>query len=192
MSDLLRRLEAMTEQHLEAVARLRSLLPEVAAAAERLARCLGQGGRVFSCGNGGSAADAQHLAAELVGRFGVDRRALPAMSLSTDTSALTAIANDYGYDQVFARQLEALARPGDTLVVISTSGRSANVVEAVRVVKERGVATLGLLGRDGGTPAPLVDVAVIAACDETARIQECHILIGHLLCAAIEAQITGG
>jgi D-sedoheptulose 7-phosphate isomerase len=149
------------------------------------------GHRIFLCGNGGSAADAQHIAAEMVCRFETQRRALPAIALTTDTSALTAIGNDLGYDQVFARQVEALARPGDVLIGLSTSGNSRNVIAAVQQAKEMGVATLGLLGgvgdRRGGELLNLVDYALLVPSDTTARIQECHILVGHIWCAMVDA-----
>lgn len=174
------------EEHRALFAALEALDPAVLAAAELLTASLRQGGKLMFCGNGGSAADSQHLAAELTGRFIHDRRPLAALALSTDTSALTCIANDYAFDQVFARQLRALARPGDALVAISTSGNSANVIAAVEAARELGVATVGLLGREGGRLYALCNVAVVVACPTTARIQEAHILIGHTLCGEIE------
>lgn len=144
------------------------------------------------CGNGGSAGDAQHLAAELVGRLVNDRRALPGLALSTDSSALTCIANDFGYEEVFARQVEGLGRPGDVLIGISTSGSSPNVVRAVDVAKQHGICTVGFLGRDGGKLGSLVDLALVVPSDETARIQEAHIFLGHVLCALIEQRLGVG
>jgi D-sedoheptulose 7-phosphate isomerase len=141
------------------------------------------------CGNGGSAADAQHIAAELVGRFVADRRALPAIALTTDTSALTAIANDYGYDAVFSRQLEGLAQPGDVLIAISTSGNSANVLAAANTGKAMGVQVLGLLGGSGGKLLNACDDSLVVPSKTTARIQECHILIGHMLCDLVETAL---
>jgi D-sedoheptulose 7-phosphate isomerase len=160
----------------------------VARAADLVAACYRRGGTLLLCGNGGSAGDSQHIAAEFVGRAqpGRDRRALPAIALTTDTSALTAIANDYGYDEVFSRQVLALGRPGDVLVGISTSGNSANVVRAVAAAREVGIGTVGLLGAGGGRIAPLVDVAIVVPDDFTPRIQECHIAIGQALCELVE------
>lgn len=155
--------------------------------ADDMAERLQRGCRVLVCGNGGSAADAQHLAAELCGRFGKERRALAGIALTTDTSALTAIANDYGFDRVFARQVEALGRPGDLLIGISTSGNSPNVIVAVEEAKQLGIRTIGLLGRDGGKLRTLVDDAIIVPCPITARIQEVHQMIYHFWCEAIEA-----
>jgi len=173
-------------QHRELFARLDALAPDVTRAAQRIAEALRSGGKVMFCGNGGSAADSQHLAAEFTGRFVDDRRPLAALALSTDSSALTCIANDYAFDQVFERQLRALGRAGDVLVAISTSGRSANVLRAATAARELGVAVVGLLGRDGGTLKPLCDVALVVPSDTTARIQEAHIFIGHTLCALVE------
>jgi len=152
-----------------------------------MAQCLRDGGKLMFCGNGGSAADSQHLAAEFTGRFLNDRRPLAALALSTDSSALTCIANDYAFDQVFERQVRALGRNGDVLVGISTSGNSANVLRAVRAARELGVATIGLLGRDGGQLARLCEMSVVVPSPITARIQEAHIFIGHNWCAMVEA-----
>src|SRR5262245_25616048 len=165
------------------------MAPEVARAAQRLSEALRHGGKAMFCGNGGSAADSQHLASEFTGRFVADRRPLAALALSTDSSALTCIANDYAFDQVFARQVRGLGRAGDVLVAISTSGRSANVLRAVEAAREAGIAVVGLLGRDGGPLKPLCDVAVVVPSDITARIQEAHIFIGHVLCATVEASL---
>lgn len=174
------------EEHRRLFAALEALDPAVREAAELLTASLRGGGKLMFCGNGGSAADSQHLAAELTGRFIQDRRPLAAVALSTDTSALTCIANDYAFDQVFARQLRALGRAGDALVAISTSGNSANVIAAVEAARVMGVGTLGLLGRDGGRLRALCDVALVVPSPSTARIQEAHILIGHSLCGLIE------
>ena len=153
---------------------------------EVLIAALRAGGKILVCGNGGSAADAQHLAAELVGRFGHARRGLPAIALTTDSSALTSIGNDFGFDAVFARQVEALARPGDVLIGISTSGNSRNVIEAINTARALGVTTLGLLGGTGGVLKDMLDHALIAPSPATPRIQECHILIVHIWCAMID------
>ncbi|MRJ01841.1 MAG: D-sedoheptulose 7-phosphate isomerase [Epsilonproteobacteria bacterium] len=149
---------------------------------------LKNGGKILLFGNGGSAADAQHIAAELVGRFQRERRALPAIALTTDTSALTAIANDYDFSQIFARQLEGLAQKGDTVIAISTSGESENVLRGVEVARSRGCKVVGLLGRDGGRIKDLCDAAIVVAHHQTARIQEMHIMVGHIICALIDEQ----
>jgi D-sedoheptulose 7-phosphate isomerase len=141
-------------------------------------------------GNGGSAADAQHLAAEFVGRYLRQRDPMPALALNANSSALTAIGNDYGYDQVFARQLHALATPGDVAVAISTSGNSPSVIEAVRCARRLGLLTVALTGASGGQLRGLVDVLIAAPSDETPRVQECHILIGHALCDAVERAVA--
>lgn len=145
--------------------------------------------KIFIAGNGGSAADAQHFAAELVGRFQANRRALPCIALTTDTSNLTAIGNDFGFREVFARQIEALGRPGDVFIGISTSGNSENIIAAVEEAKRQEMITIGLLGRDGGKLAAMVDHAVIVPHDVTARIQEAHIFILHYWAECIERSI---
>ena len=150
---------------------------------------IASGGKLLFCGNGGSAADSQHLAAELTGRFIKDRRPLAAMALSTDTSALTCIGNDYSFDEIFARQVTGLGRKGDVLIGISTSGNSRNVIRAVEEAKKLGMVSIGLLGRDGGKLKSLCDHSIIVPSDVTARIQECHILIGHTLCGMIEQEL---
>jgi D-sedoheptulose 7-phosphate isomerase len=155
---------------------------EIVEAAFLISQCLQAGGKLLFFGNGGSAADAQHLAAEFVGRFVRERDGLAAIALTTDSSILTAVGNDYGFDQIFARQIQALARPGDAAVAISTSGNSPNILEGVRAARKANAKTIGLSGRDGGALAKEVDLAITVASSNTARIQECHIGIGHLLC----------
>ena len=162
------------------------LSASIVEAASVMARTLRKGGKVLVMGNGGSAADAQHLAAELVGRFLCERRALPAIALTTDTSILTAVGNDYGFDQVFSRQVEALARPGDVVIGISTSGKSSNVLVALTAARAAGCLTIGLLGCDGGSIAGLVDLALVIPVQETPHIQEAHLTIIHILCDLIE------
>lgn len=144
------------------------------------------GKKILIFGNGGSAADAQHIAAELVGRYKTERRGLPAIALSTDTSALTAIGNDYGYDRVFDRQVEALANEGDLLIGISTSGNSANVNNALKVGRELGCKTIGFSGKGGGEMNALCDLNIVVPSHDTPRIQEMHIMIGHILCQAVD------
>ena len=150
---------------------------------------LRNGRKLLFCGNGGSAADAQHWAGELVSRFYYDRPGLAAIALTTDTSILTAIGNDYGYDYTFARQVEALGRAGDVLVAISTSGNSPNVLRAAEAARARGMRVLAFTGRRGGALAPLADIAFRMPSDETPRIQEGHEFVGHLLCALVEARM---
>ncbi|MDQ7059584.1 MAG: D-sedoheptulose 7-phosphate isomerase [Sulfurimonas sp.] len=145
--------------------------------------------KTILAGNGGSAADAQHIAAELVGRYGFDRPSLPSLALTTDTSALTAIGNDYGYDQVFSRQLEGMGQDGDIFIGISTSGNSINLVKAFHSAKKKNIFTVALVGRDGGEMAKQADISLIVPSESTPRIQESHILIGHIICDIIEKEI---
>ena len=147
--------------------------------------------KTILAGNGGSAADAQHIAAEMVGRYGFDRPSLPSLALTTDTSALTAIGNDYGYDKVFSRQLEGMGQEGDLFIGISTSGNSQNIINAFKSAKEKNIITVALVGRDGGEMAQLADIALIVPSNATPRIQESHILIGHIICDIIEKEIFG-
>ncbi len=147
--------------------------------------------KTILAGNGGSAADAQHIAAELVGRYGFDRPSIPSLALTTDTSNLTAIGNDYGYDHVFSRQLEGMGQENDIFIGISTSGNSVNILKAFESAKKKNIMTVALTGRDGGEMAKLADIALIVPSEDTPRIQESHILIGHILCDIIEQEIFG-
>jgi D-sedoheptulose 7-phosphate isomerase len=147
--------------------------------------------KTILAGNGGSAADAQHIAAELVGRYGFDRPSIPSLSLTTDTSNLTAIGNDYGYDQVFSRQLEGMGQEGDIFIGISTSGNSLNIIKAFESAKKKNIFTVALTGHDGGEMAKMADIALIVPSNATPRIQESHILIGHIICDIIEKEIFG-
>lgn len=165
---------------------LETLADEIAKAADWLIECFGSGHKVLTLGNGGSASDAQHLAAEWAGRFKNDRAALPALALTANTSDLTAIGNDYGFDQVFARLVEAHGRAGDVALVISTSGNSPNLLEAVRVAHARGMRTIALSGKGGGKLAAMAELSLIVPSQNTARIQESHIAIGHILCELID------
>ncbi|AWN16511.1 SIS domain-containing protein [Salinisphaera sp. LB1] len=170
----------------DTLARTRASLPEVA---ERVSACCDAGGKILACGNGGSAGDAQHFASELVNRFERNRRALAAISLVTESSTLTAIANDAGYERIFSRQIEALGQPGDILLAISTSGHSPNVVHAIDTAHARGMSVIALTGRDGGTIAGQLgrtDIELRAASEVTARIQEMHLLLIHCVCRLIE------
>jgi D-sedoheptulose 7-phosphate isomerase len=169
-----------------------ALAPDIARFAERTAACIQQGGRVFWMGNGGSAADCQHLAAELVGRFERERPGLASIALTTDSSILTSVANDYGFESVFARQVEALCREGDVLVGLSTSGNSANVLRAMERAAGRGVYRVGLTGAGGGRLAETCELCLMVPSRVTARIQEAHIVIGHILCDLVERRVTGG
>ncbi|MGB6451719.1 MAG: D-sedoheptulose 7-phosphate isomerase [Steroidobacteraceae bacterium] len=174
------------KSHSDLFHRLAGLAAAVREASGLIASALSAGQKLMLCGNGGSAADGQHIAAELTGRFVKDRRPLAAIALSTDTSALTSIANDYSFDEVFARQVIALGRAGDCLLAISTSGNSRNVIRAVEEARAAGIHTIGLLGRDGGKLVALCDLPIVVPSDSTARIQEAHIFIGHTLCATVE------
>ena len=182
-------LAAYLQDHRTVFDAVTALSPSITAVAERLAQCLRDGNKLLLCGNGGSAADCQHLAAEFTGRFHADRPPLAALALTTDTSALTCIGNDYSFDDVFARQLQALGRRGDCLMGISTSGNSANVVRAMEAARAAGVTTIGLLGREGGRLKALCDLAVVVPGEDTARIQEAHIFIGHAWCGLVEDKL---
>ncbi len=164
---------------------------QIVTAADLLVETLAGGGTLFFVGNGGSAADSQHLATELVGRFERDNR-LPAVALTTDTSTLTALANDFGFDEVFSRQVQALVRPGDALVALSTSGNSPSILAAIRQAREQGARVLGLTGRDGGQMTSLCDHCLVVPSPRTCRIQEAHITIGHILCELIEEACRQG
>ncbi|QEL56859.1 phosphoheptose isomerase [Chromobacterium paludis] len=171
------------------------LSPGVAAAAERMVACLMNEGKILACGNGGSAADAQHFAAEMVGRFEKERPGLAAISLATDTSALTAIGNDYDFDMVFSKQVRALGHTNDLLLAISTSGNSANVIEAIYAAHERGMSVIALTGNDGGKVTEILspeDIHLNVPSLRTCRIQEVHILLIHALCDAIDCMLLGG
>lgn len=164
---------------------------QIARAAEAIGESLERGGKVLTAGNGGSAAEAQHLAGELVGRYLRDRRALPAIALTADTAILTAVANDFSFATIFARQVEALGVPGDVFVGLTTSGRSANIVRAAEVARERGLTVIALLGAEAADLAGLTDLAVHVPATETPLIQEAHLVIVHLICALVEERIAG-
>jgi D-sedoheptulose 7-phosphate isomerase len=173
--------------HRQALDLLSPLVPAIEACAHQMASVFGAGKKLLICGNGGSAADAQHLASELTGRFERDRPGFPAIALTTDSSALTAIGNDYGFERVFARQIESLASPGDLLITISTSGQSSNLLAAVAAAKAKGLHTVALSGRDGGPLAKAVGLAITVEASRTSRIQEMHVLILHLLCELLDS-----
>jgi D-sedoheptulose 7-phosphate isomerase len=179
-------------EHIDAVNMVTEQLTEpIAECARMLVDALKGGHKLLIMGNGGSAADAQHFAAEMVGRFLLERKALPAIALTTDTSILTAVGNDYGFDEIFTRQVEALANPGDILIGISTSGNSLNIKRALETGQRIGVKTIGLLGRDGGEIGPIVDFNLTVPNFETPRIQEAHLIIIHILCDLIEKGLFG-
>lgn len=165
---------------------IENLIPDIEAASRVAIDTLKKGNKILLCGNGGSAADAQHIAAELTGRYKSERKGLPAIALTTDTSALTAIANDYGFDRVFDRQIEALASKNDLLIGISTSGNSPNIISALETAKDMGCRTVGLSGKAGGKMNNACDLNVVIPSNDTARIQEMHILIGHAIAQAVD------
>lgn len=178
---------AIFQDHIELVQQAeRRLVGEVAIAVRWIVQAFRSGNKVLLAGNGGSAADAQHIAAEFVGRFRRERPSLPAIALTTDTSILTAVGNDYGFDRVFARQLEALLCPGDIFLALSTSGNSENLVSSAEFCREHSCKSIGLLGNAGGQLAPLLDLPIIVPSSHTARIQEVHITLGHIVCELVE------
>jgi phosphoheptose isomerase len=168
---------------------LKNLEPQVSRAADLIGECFRAGNKLLVCGNGGSAADASHFATELVVRFTKDRRALPAICLASDSGILTAAGNDYGFDEIFARQVAAFAVPGDVLICLTTSGKSKNVVRALEEAKARKMKTIAFLGRDGGSTIGIADIDLLVKDESTARIQEAHQLVIHVLCEIIEAQL---
>jgi len=180
-------IEKELKAHQETIERtIEEMMPQLEEASKMVLETLKNGNKVLFCGNGGSAADAQHISAELTGRYKTERRGLPAIALTTDTSALTAISNDYGYNRVFDRQVEALVREGDLLVGISTSGESLNIISALLLAKDMGAKTLGFSGKDGGKMNYVCDLNLVVPSDDTPRIQEMHILIGHIICQAVD------
>ncbi|MDR5170857.1 D-sedoheptulose 7-phosphate isomerase [Methylobacillus flagellatus] len=174
-------------EHQAVIAALEPLLPKIADVAQAMRACLANGGKILLFGNGGSAADSQHIAAEIVGRYKKERRGLPAIALTTDTSILTSVGNDYGFDFIFSRQVEALCLPVDLVIGFSTSGNSRNVVLGIEKAREIGAVTVAMTGGSGGKLASLCDHVLIMPTSDTPRIQEAHILIGHSLCDLVEA-----
>ena len=180
-------IEKELQAHKETIEKtIEVMIPQIEEATKIVVETLKNGNKVLLCGNGGSASDAQHIAAELVGRYKTERRGLPAIALNTDTSAMTAISNDYGYDRVFDRQVEALAREGDLLIGLSTSGNSLNIISAFAIAKLLGCRTIGLSGKEGGDMNRICHLNLVVPSDDTPRIQEMHILIGHILCQAVD------
>ena len=179
---------AELKSHQKAIEKvIESLVPQIESACTLVTSTFVNGHKILIAGNGGSAADAQHIAAEFTGRFETERKALPCIALTVDTSALTAISNDYGFKRVFARQIEAYAGEGDLFIAISTSGNSENIIEAILAARQKGCKVLGLSGRDGGKMNDICDINMVIPDQVTARIQEMHILIGHILCKAVDS-----
>lgn len=189
MHDSLAATQSSYERHRQAVHKAEALIPQIAVVAETMAAVLRSGGKLLMMGNGGSAPDAQHFAAEIVARYVKNREAYPVIALTTDTSRLSAAGNDYSFDRIFARQIEALARPGDLVFGFSTSGNSRNVVEALHEAQRRGCTTGGFLDKDGGAPKDVVDHPLVVADHETAYVQEVHTLMYHILCELFEADL---
>ena len=187
MSDFNKLFSSTVSEHLEVAKTLAGMAGQIQPIADAWLTALRNGKKVLFFGNGGSAADAQHLAAELVVRFRQNRRALPGIALTTDTSILTAHSNDFGFETVFSRQVEALAQPGDVVIGISTSGNSASIMAGLKAAKEAGCVSICFTGAGGGACAPLADLVLDVPSDVTARIQECHMLVGHVLCDWVEA-----
>lgn len=179
-------IETMWDEHLRVATTMRALAPDVDRVVDMIAKAMAAGGGLLVCGNGGSAADAQHIVAELTGRFFRDRKPLRALALHANTSSLTAIGNDYGYDKVFAREVGAHGREGDVLMALSTSGNSENVLQAIEAARDKGMTVIGLTGADGGKMRALCDLCLCVPSRSTPRIQECHILIGHTICELLE------
>jgi D-sedoheptulose 7-phosphate isomerase len=178
------------EESIETKRSLKALVPAMTGAVKLIVKSLEKGGKVVIFGNGGSAADAQHIAAELVGRFEKERGALPAIALTTNTSNITALANDYEFSSIFQRQVEALVAPGDVAIGISTSGSSPNVIKALNAAKVRGASTIALTGEGGGHAGEIADLCLAVPSRRTCRIQECHITIGHIVCELVEKHFT--
>jgi D-sedoheptulose 7-phosphate isomerase len=183
----MKKLQNAIFEHQAMFAKLGELIPQITQVAEELKTCIKRGGKILLMGNGGSAADSQHIAAEIVGRFKTERRGLAAIALTTDTSIITSVGNDYGYDYIFSRQIEALCRPEDVVIGITTSGNSKNVLAAIKEANKLGATTIGLTGGTGGKMTKFCKFNLIMPSSETARIQEAHIFVGHSLCELLEA-----
>lgn len=188
---MLKTIQKEFSSHLETIqCVIGSMENDIESVATIIVEALKNGNKILLCGNGGSAADAQHIAAELTGRYKTERRGLPGIALTTDTSALTAIGNDYGYERIFDRQVESLANSGDVIIGISTSGNSKNVINALVLGKELECKTIGFSGRDGGLMNSVCDINVVVPSDDTPRIQEMHILFGHILCQIVDENLS--
>lgn len=180
----------LLDDHIHTMQQLKNLASQIDSAASQMINSLKKGGKIFWMGNGGSAADAQHLAAELIGRFKLERPAIPSIALTTDSSILTCLSNDYDFSIVFARQLEAFCQPNDIVIGITTSGNSQNILKGIAVAKQKGAYTIGLTGHQGGKLATAVDLCMTIPSTNTARIQEAHIFIGHTLCELVESAMV--
>ena len=195
MTEAVERIRQLFAESMETKARAAELLPDsILAAGQRMVECLLNGGKILTCGNGGSAGDAQHFSSELLNRFERERPALPAVALTTDSSTLTSIANDYSYNEVFSKQVRALGNTGDVLLAISTSGNSGNVIQAIQAAHDRGMGVVAMTGREGGEMANMYsdgDVEIRVPAQSTARIQEVHLLVIHALCDHIDQQLFG-
>ena len=195
MTEAVQRIRQLFAESMETKARAAEVLPDtILAAGQRMVECLLNGGKILTCGNGGSAGDAQHFSSELLNRFERERPALPAVALTTDSSTLTSIANDYSYNEVFSKQVRALGNSGDVLLAISTSGNSGNVIQAIQAAHDRGMSVVAMTGREGGEMANMYsegDVEIRVPAQSTARIQEVHLLVIHALCDHIDQQLFG-
>jgi len=189
MSDLSSILNRTINDSVRTLKSLKDIEPQLSKAADLIDQCLRAGNKLLVCGNGGSAADASHFATELVVRFTNDRTALPAICLASDSGILTATANDYGFDEIFARQVAAFAQPGDVLICLTTSGESKNLIRALEEAKARKLKTIAFLGRDGGSTIGIADLDLLVKSDSTARVQEAHQLLLHVLCEVIESRL---
>ena len=189
MSDFSSILNRTINDSVRTLKSLKDIEPQLSRAADLIDQCLRTGNKLLVCGNGGSAADASHFATELVVRFANDRRPLPAICLASDSGILTAAANDYGFDEIFARQVAAFAQPGDVLICLTTSGKSKNLIRALEEAKARGLKTIAFLGRDGGSTIGIADLDLLVKSDSTARVQEAHQLLLHVLCEVIESRL---
>ena len=189
MSDFYFNLDRAINDSVRTLESLKNFEGEISRAADLIDQCLRAGNKLLVCGNGGSATDASHFATELVVRFAKDRRALPAICLTSDSGILTAAGNDYGFDEIFARQVAAFAQPGDVLICLTTSGKSKNLIRALEEAKGRGLKTIAFLGRDGGSTAGIADVDLLVKSDSTARVQEAHQLLLHVFCEIIDERL---
>lgn len=185
-------LDQEISHHIKVMHSLKLMEDNIHKASQVMAGVISEGGKILICGNGGSAADAQHFSAEIIGRFRRERKAWPAIALTTDTSILTAVGNDYGYAEVFARQIEGLGLSGDAFVGISTSGNSVNIINATKMAKKLGITTIGLLGCNGGELIDICDLSLVVPDENTPRIQEAHIFLLHYIAGSIEAKLTEG
>mgnify|MGYP001181156378 CR=1 FL=1 len=190
LTDLEKKIKDDINSHIECSRGvLENNVANIAVAAEKIINVLNAGGTIFWCGNGGSASDSQHLNAELIGRFEKDREPLKSISLTTDTSVITSLSNDYNYDLIFKRQLQALGKAGDILISITTSGKSKNIINVLKEAKEKKITTISFLGKNGGDAKEHSDIGIIVPSESTARIQEMHIMIGQMICSLVEKSI---